>query len=234
MYRTFLSLLVLAAASPPAAAADRDFSVVDFDRLVVEGPYIVELSAGRSTSAKATGPREALDQLILEVNGQTLRIRRNRTAERGRQTGQSGPVTISLTSRTLRSAVLIGPGSLQVDRAEGLRVELAVQGSGRLRASQVVADQLSLGLRGSGQIIVSGSAKTLRATVEGSGDLDGSGLRSESANLVTNSSGDISLAVNREVDVSAQGLGNVVISGRPSCNVAGPGASQVSCGSNQR
>ena len=228
------SCLLAASFAAPASAADRNYSVTDFDRIIVEGPYVVRVSIGRSTSARASGTREALERLLIDVTGQTLRIRRDRTGERSGNSVQAGPVTIDLTARTLRSARLIGPGSLDVAHAEGLRVELAVQGSGRLRATSVAADALSLGLLGSGRIEVAGTAETLRATVDGTGDLDGSGLRTEAANIVSNTLGTVAFAVSREANVNAMGLGNVTITGRPSCNVSGPGAGQVSCGSNQR
>ena len=235
MNRILPFVLALAAAhAAPAFGAERSYSVTDFDRIIVEGPYIVRVTSGRSTTARASGTREALERLAIDVTGQTLRIRRDRTGERSGNAVQAGPVTIELTSRTLRSARLIGPGSLDVDRAEGLRVELAVQGSGRLRATGIAADALSVGLLGSGRIDVTGTAETLRATVDGTGDVDGSGLRADNATLVTNTLGTVTFAVSREVNVSAMGLGDVVISGRPSCNVNGPGAGQVSCGSNQR
>ena len=234
MNRILLALLLAFASAAPASAAERTYSVTDFDRIIVEGPYVVRLVIGRSTSARATGSREALERLAIDVTGQTLRVRRNRTGERSGNSVQAGPVTIELTARTLRSARLIGPGTLDVDRAEGLRVELAVQGSGRLRATSIAADALSLGLLGSGRIEVAGTAETLRATVDGTGDLDGSALRAKTANIVTNTLGTVAMGVSREATVSAMGLGNVNISGRPTCNVSGPGAGQVSCGSNQR
>ena len=235
MNRTLLCAIALAAASAtPVSGAERSYSVTDFDRIIVEGPYIVRVVAGRSTTARATGTSEALERLAMDVTGQTLRIRRDRTGERSGHSVQAGPVTIVLTSRTIRSARLIGPGSLDVERAEGLQVDLTVQGSGRLRATSVAADSLSIGLLGSGRIELAGTAETLRATVDGTGDLDGAGLRTEQATVVTNTLGAVTLAVSREANISAMGLGNVTIAGRPSCNVRGPGAGQVSCGLNQR
>ena len=230
----FAAVAALALTSVPAMAADRSYSVTDFDRIIVEGPYIVRVAVGRSTTARATGSQAALERLDIDVTGQTLRIRRNRSADRSGEAVQAGPVTVTLTSRQLRSALLIGQGSLDVERADGLNVELAVQGNGRLRATAVEADNLTLGLQGSGRIELAGTAKNLRATVDGSGDLDGSQLRADEARIVTNSLGRVAFAVSREANVSALGLGDVVITGRSTCNVTGPGAGQVSCGSNQR
>ena len=95
----------------PAQAAERRYSVTDFDRVVVEGPYIVRLTTGRPSSAVAHGTREALDRVIVDVQGQTLRIRRNRSAWGGNPGAEAGPVTVELATRTLLSARLVGPAA---------------------------------------------------------------------------------------------------------------------------
>ncbi len=126
--------LAAAAAAMPAGAADRRYSVSDFDRVIVEGPYAVRLVVGPPSSATATGTREALDRLSVDVQGQTLRIRRSRSGWGGTPGADAGPVTITLATRTLRSARLIGPASLEVDGARGLNV--AVLGRGQRPAAR--------------------------------------------------------------------------------------------------
>ena len=83
MTRFLASLLALSALAAPAFAEDRHYAIEDFDRVVVEGPYIVHLVTGRTSSAVAHGSREALDRMSLDVQGQMLRIRRNRSAWAG-------------------------------------------------------------------------------------------------------------------------------------------------------
>ncbi len=234
--RILPALLALLAAAP-ASAAERRFSVTDFDRVIIEGPYVVHLVTGRPTAAVARGSQQALDRVTLDTSGQTLRIRRNRNYWGGNPGGQEGPITIELATRTLRSAQLIGPANLDIDRVQGLRVELGVQGSGRLRATNVAADNLSLGLFGSGSLQLSGTAEAVTGSFEGTGDFDGSQLRAETANLTLNTVGNVSLVVNREATVNAYGTGQAVISGRAACTLRGPAADQVRCGrlgSNQR
>ena len=78
-----LALLCLALVAAPASAAERRYSVTDFDRIEVDGPYVVRLTTGRASAAVATGPQGGLDRLTVEVSGQTLRIRRNRSGWTG-------------------------------------------------------------------------------------------------------------------------------------------------------
>jgi len=74
--RLLLAALIFAT-SVPAVAAERRYSITDFNRVEVDGPYQVTLTTGGSSSARATGSSAALDRLSIEVMGQTLRIRTN-------------------------------------------------------------------------------------------------------------------------------------------------------------
>ncbi|MGZ8281359.1 MAG: GIN domain-containing protein [Allosphingosinicella sp.] len=233
MRRFSICVLLSLAWSWPAAAAERRYSVTDFDRVVVEGPYVVRLTVGSSTTAVATGTQAALERVTIDVSGQTLRIRRNRNNWAGSSGAQAGPLTIDLTTRTLQSARVVGPGSLEVARVEGLRVVLTVEGSGRLQATDVEADNLSLGLAGSGTLEVGGTADELTADVQGTGDLNASALRATSAAITTTTTGTVSVEVTRTARITALGLGTVEILGRPDCTVRGANADLVRCGASR-
>ena len=229
MFRTVA--LALAALAPLAAhAADRRYSVTDFDRVVVEGPYIVQLTVGGTTSAIASGDPRALDLVSVEVQGTTLRIRRNSNAW-GADLGRPvTPATIRLTSRTLRSAGLAGTGSLEISGARGLNLQLLLAGSGRLAATNLAFDNLALDARGSGTVELAGAAKTVTAQVQGTATLQGSALASETVTLAAATASDIALTARRSANVTATGLGRVTISGGGACTLNGPRADAVTCG----
>jgi hypothetical protein len=234
MTRLVLALLALAAIAAPARAADRSWPVADFDRLVVEGPYRVHLVVGRATTARASGTRDGLDRVSIETSGQTLRIRPQRNLWGANAGTDPGPVTIELTTRTLRSARLLGPAALDVDGAAGLNLDLMVQGSGTLRATRVAADALSLGLLGAGSLEVAGTAKTLRGQFQGTGSVAAAALAADAATITANTVGAVALTVNGRAEITAYGLGTVTIGGHPACVLSGPGASQVSCGASDQ
>lgn len=226
---------LLALASTPVAAADRRYSVTDFDRLVVEGPYVVHLVAGRPSAAAASGTREGLERVSVDVQSGTLRIRRNRSAWGGMPGADAGTVTLTLSTRNLRSARLIGPGSLELDGVRGLSLELVLEGSGRIRATNLAADQLRLGLLGSGAFALGGTAGVLAADVQGTGSVEGAPLAARQATITSNTSGAVAFTVNGPATVNANGLGQITVTGRAVCTVTGQGADQVRCAaSNQR
>jgi Putative auto-transporter adhesin, head GIN domain len=234
MIRTIAFLIAFAAASQ-APAADRRIPVDDFDRVIVEGPYVVHLVTGRASAASANGTREALDRLSLDVQGQTLRIRRNRNGWVGTPGADSGIVTIELATRSLRSARLIGPARFEVANVRGINVEFSVEGSGSLRAAGVDADNLSLALLGSGRLEVGGAARVLRGDFQGSGEVAAAGLRAGNATVTTTTSGAVALTVNGPATITANGLAEVRVYGRPDCTIRGIAADQVRCGgSDQR
>jgi hypothetical protein len=229
MKRIMIACLMLAAAAP-AAAAERTYMVVDFDKIRVEGPYQVTLSTGVPTRAVATGPQGALERVSIEVQGTTLYVRANRSAWGGYPGEGGGVAKISISTRALRSATVIGAGTLAIDRAQGLRVDLLVSGSGRIGIAAVDADLLVASLNGSGKIALGGKAKQLRANISGSGDLDAASFRADNADIATDTSGSVALTAVRTAKVRANGTGEVAISGSAACTVTGPGTGGVSCG----
>jgi hypothetical protein len=230
MNRISCALLAAAAFAAPAAAADHVYAVSDFNRVVVTGPYTVQLVVGRPSSAVARGTRDALDRVTVDVQSGTLRIQPNSSAWGGTPGADVGPVTILLATRDLRSVRAIGPAMVDVEGGRGLNLEFVLQGSGRLRATGVAADNVSLGLLGSGRLEIAGTARALVADAQGSGDMDASRLPANNARLNTTTIGAVALNVNGPVTVSANGLGTVAVTGRPVCTVRGPGAGQVRCG----
>src|ERR1044072_6636823 len=101
-----------APAAPPAGAVERRYPVTDFDRVQVDGAYQVALTTGVSSGASAQGSSEALDRVSIDVQGNTLRVRPNRAAWGGYPGDRKGPVVISLSTRDLPAAAVVGSGSL--------------------------------------------------------------------------------------------------------------------------
>lgn len=226
---TIAALIALHVAAP-ASAAERRFAIQDFDRIIVEGPFAVRLTTGRATSASATGSSDSLNALSVEVQGMTLRIRRDSNAWTSTPNRPVEPATIVLTTRNLRSARVVGSGQLDIAGLSGLRADLVVQGTGRLRATGIDADNLSVGLAGSGNIELAGVAETFTADIQGSGSLLAPAFSAETATVSANTTGDVALAARRAATVNALGLGRVEIGGSPACTVRGAGAGEVRCG----
>jgi hypothetical protein len=227
--RLLLAALIVAT-SAPAVAAERRYSVTDFDRVEVDGPYQVTLATGISSSARATGSNAALDRVLVEVQGQTLRIRPNASAWGGYPGAATELPSIALTTRDLQAVAVNGSGKLTVDKAKGLKFTVSVVGSGQASIGAVDADNLIVTMLGSGQVSLAGKAKTLRAEAHGAANLDAAGLTASDAQLFADTAGDTKLNVSHAVTIQASGTGDVHVGGTPACTVKNSGSGQVRCG----
>jgi len=226
-------LLCLALIAVPASAAERRYPVTDFDRIEIDGPYSVRLTTGRNSVAVATGPQAGIDRLNVEVSGNTLRIRRNRSGWTGTPGGQQGQIEIAVTTRALRAARVIGPARLEIDRLTGLRADLGVEGAGELVVNGIATDVLNMRLAGSGRIAASGRTGRLNAVFEGSGNIEAASLIAQDIVAASNSFGTVALNAVRTARITASGRGSVTVAGRPACTLLGPSADLVRCGASR-
>ena len=226
----FSLLAVLVLGTAPATAAERRYTVTDFDRIQVDGPYRVSVVTGRHSAARASGTSAALDRLSVEVQGRMLRIRPNSSGWGGNDRDAQEPVTVEVTTDTLRYAGINGSAIVEIDRLEAMRVDLVVAGSGRIEASSIKADRLNLNLLGSGQMRLAGATKSARAEIHGSGDLSASGLIAADADIFADTAGTIAMEVTRSANVVASATGDVAITGNAACTVKRQGTGRVVCG----
>lgn len=232
MNRIIPFAFAIAALATPAEAAERRYSVTSFERIEVEGPFQVVLATGRAGSAHAVGDQQAIDRVSIEVQGRVLKVRQNRSSWGG-YPGESGggALQIKLSTHELTSAAVSGSGSIDIDKAKAMHFDVSVAGSGRIAIGKVQADTLVLGLVGSGKLAVAGTAKSLRATISGAGDLAGEGLLVDDANVKADTAGTIKLGVKRAITLNATGSGDVEIAGSPACTVKASGSGRIACGS---
>jgi hypothetical protein len=225
-----LAAIAAFAAAAPAQAEERRFTVTSFDRIIVEGPFEIVLATGRPSAVTASGTNLAIERVSIEVQGRTLRIRPNKSAWGGYPGQSAGTVKLSIGTHELSAATVSGSGSLAIDRAKGMRFAATVAGSGRIGIGNVEADTLTIGLMGSGKISLAGKAKELVAAIQGSGDLDAQKLTADDAKIAADTAGTISVAVKRAAEVTATGVGETIILGKPACTLKGQGAGRVACG----
>lgn len=222
------ALLVLL--STAASAAERGYSVTDFDRIRVDGPYKVTLATGRSPGARAYGAQAALEGVMVEVQGRTLIIKRGSQTWGGYPGRVAGPVEVRITGYGLRAATLNGAGSLAIDKVKGQSIDLVIAGSGRLEVGAVEADRLAVSVVGDGQARVAGRAGIAQFGVRGTGGIDGGGLLAKDARIALDGPGEIKVTAITTASVTSNGAGNVVVLGKSACTVKASGSGTVACG----
>jgi hypothetical protein len=223
-----LPFLLLALAAP-AAAAERSFTVTDFDRVRIDGPFTVTLTTKMSPFAKArSGSRAALDRVKVEVQGRTLIIRTDRSAWSGYPGQKQEPVELAVGTHGLVSAWVNGAGSISIDRVRGLTFDLAVEGAGSGSIGQAEIDDLRLRFIGTATGQVSGRASKMTAQVRGASSLDASELMVKDAVLAAEGPASLKANVSSSAKVDAYGSAAVELDGRPACTTRTQGSASVS------
>ena len=119
-------------------------------------------------------------------------------------------------------AVNSGSGSLLADALETGGARLAQNGSGRVAIGSVRGEALQAQVYGSGGLTARGEVHHADVAIHGSGDARLAGLRADDADLVTNGSGAIAIAVTGRVSTHTNGSGTITVYGDPAeRNVAG-------------
>jgi hypothetical protein len=226
-----LALLVLASlpasvfgAPPPA---QRNYSVTNFDRIRVDGPYEVRLKTNVAPYARASGSQASLDGVSLKVEGRTLIVRPSSGGWGGYPGENRGPVTIEVGTHDLATAWLNGAGSLIIDKVKGFGFDLAIQGAGSARVDTLDIDQLKLGLSGAGSARLAGRAAKMTATVRGTSSLDAEGLSVKDATIGAEGPSIVRATVTNAAKVDAFGLAAVTLGGKPACTVNAKGSASV-------
>ena len=225
--RLILALFFIIVAASPLVAAQRNYSVTDFTRVKVEGPYAVTLATNVAPFARATGSQRALDRVSVRVEGRTLIIRVDRSAWGGDPDEQAGPVTISVGTHDLEQATLIGGGSLAIDRVRGLEFALASYGSGASSIGAVAVDRLRLSAQGSGSMRVAGATKQLVATLNGPGMIDASALTAKDATLSARGPASLRANVTNNAKLAATGTATIALDGGAACESKVTGSATV-------
>ena len=215
--RIFLALFFVLTAASPLYAAQRTYTVTDFNRVRVEGPYAVTLATKVAPFARASGSQRALDRVSVRVEGRTLVIRVDRSAWGAQPDEQAGPVTIAVGTHDIEQAVLLGPGSLAIDRVRGLNFALSSFGSGAASIGDVTVDRLRVSAQGSGSLRVAGTTKQFDATLNGPGLIDAAGLSAKDASLSAMGPASLRAVVTNTAKINATGTATITIEGGAAC-----------------
>ncbi|MCA1748546.1 MAG: GIN domain-containing protein [Parasphingopyxis sp.] len=226
-----LPALGLALIAAPAGAEQRSFTVTSFERIIVSGPFTVQVTTGGGSSARAEGDYQAINRISLQVTGQTLTVRRNSSTSWGgpRGDGSGGSAVLYLSTNEIDQATLIGDGDVEIDRLAGQRMIATLGGNGRLAIGRIEGEEATLNVTGAGMLEAGGEADSVRITVQGAGSVVAPGLTVNRARVNLSGPGLVELTAEREAEIIASGRGSVRIHGDAACTDRSVGAGDIVC-----
>jgi hypothetical protein len=211
------------------SGSTRTFQVAGFTGIDLRGSDDIDVRVGPGFSVRAEGPSEDLDKLRIDLDGSTLNVgRKDRT---GMTWSKGGKVKVFVTMPRLAEAHVAGSGTLAVDRVEGSTFGGGIAGSGNLRVAALHVDEVKFSIAGSGNATAAGTAKALKVEMAGSGDVDGRGLKAQSARIEIAGSGGVRAVVDGTATVDMMGSGDVDLGPNARCKVSKMGSGTVRCAS---
>ncbi len=221
----FLLLAVMVLGQVAPAQSDyrekRDasgFSAVSF---ALAGEVVI--SIGDKYSVELQGRREDLREVITEVSGRRLEIRR----ERGIRSLMR-PVTVLITMPELNGVAIAGSGRITVnDPLAGRDLDVAISGSGSVFIHDPYLEVLTCSIAGSGNLNIAGEGKVQEVVlkVAGSGNFVGKDIVVDNFDARIAGSGRCECHVTGTISAKISGSGNIYYTGNPKiiASVAGSG-----------
>ncbi|MES2148049.1 MAG: head GIN domain-containing protein [Pseudomonadota bacterium] len=239
--RRLLQAALLAAASAAVAACgihrseqagpqtSRTFPVGAFSSLEVAGPYEVRVHSGAKPGVSVTGPKNILDHMVVEVDGNELQIHAKKNGVFSGNWGSRGKVVVEVTTPTLDGVAIAGSGDIAVDQVKGESFKGAVAGSGSLAIAAIDVQSLKLEIAGSGDINAAGTATQGQYEIAGSGSILAPKVTTQSLKVSIAGSGDVAAHSSGTADVEIIGSGDVTVTGGAKCTIDKMGSGNANC-----
>ena len=140
------------------------------------------------------------------------------------------PPVVTLSTSQLRRVQLLGGGTLRVSEIRGLEADLSMSGNGELTVDRADVERLVLYVGGGGRMTIAGSARDVRASINGPGALDAARLDTRNATVANDGVGSVHMRVSGAAKVVSTGSGDTIVEGNAICTVVRKGSGPVTCG----
>lgn len=170
---------------------DRD--VNGFTKIQVRGAIDLELTAGKDFGVNIRTRANRMDDVITEIDGDTLII--DMDDENRRHFWNNTNVEVTITMPELKELEVLG----------------AVDGELR----DIESDDLSIDIRGAAEVDIEGSCGTLTLDVKGAGDIDADDLKCENVEVDVKGAGSATVYASESIDANVAGVASISIYGDP-------------------
>jgi hypothetical protein len=205
----------------PIQEYNKEFTVVDFDRLEMGDAFNITVEEGDSFQISAKGDRRNIDDLIVEKQGSTLVVRYDGSRNRKHNTA------IKITMPSLLSVNFSGASDSRVsgfDNLETLNIHLS---GGSICQLNVKADRVAAVVSGASYLYMNGSGDEIRAELSGASVLKAYHYPVSSANVRASGASDGNVMVSGNLDAVATGASVISYRGNPAVTSEVSGASSV-------
>lgn len=205
----------------PIQEMEKEFSVVDFDRVEMGDAFHVDVEQGNFFEIVVRGDRRNIDDLEVYKEGTTLVVRFDEYENRRHET------YITITMPTLVAANFSGATNSRIsgfDDLEAFNLYLSGASVSQLDASVQAIDVV---LSGASVLNVRGSGETLKAELSGASVLKAFNYPVTTADVRATGASDGNVTVTDALKAVASGASKIVYRGNPTVDSDVSGASTV-------
>lgn len=187
----------------------REISIDSFDKLHLNGSPTVFVTTGKTQKVEIETTQNIIDILKTKVTDGEWSIGFKECIK------TKNGVKIYVDAETIKQLSVNGSGDfIGKNTFETDNLSLRIKGSGDIKVD-VNANKLTSKIQGSGDIKLSGKTKSQTIVVQGSGDYTALDLTSDVAEANVNGSGDIQITVMESLTAKVNGSGDIIYFGKP-------------------
>lgn len=186
-------------------------SISEFSKLSVKGVFNLYLSQGNKESLRIEADENTMDKIITKNVGDKLIIE----LEEGIELFDREEINIYVTIKDLESFEFEGVGNIKTEEVLRLNdLELRGDGVGNTKL-ELEADRIDAEFNIVGNVTLSGKVETIDLENNGLGNVDASDLKAQFMTLNSNGIGNVEVHCEKEISITANGIGKVTYSGDP-------------------
>ena len=196
-------------------------SLAGVKRVYVEASIDLVIRKGDKERLVLNGPKDLLDNLVVEQKGERLLIGSEKCAD------NQDSVKMVAYLKDLSEVGIEGSSDIVIkDMFSSEHMTLTIAGSGDI-SGHFEAEQLTAAIRGSGDIKLKGKSQKLQVDILGSGDVSFEEFAASRVAVTIKGAGDVKVHASEFLDVKIYGSGDVGYKGRPKVAIAKYGSGSI-------
>lgn len=205
----------------PIQEIERDYTVLDFDRLEMGSAFHIEVEQANTYSIQIKGDRRNVDDLDVYKSGSTLIIKYTENANRKHDT------YITITMPRLKAVNFSGASVSTIKGFESdNEFDLFLSGAS---ISQLDAGyrEINLDISGASSLVMHGLGDVLDAKISGASSLSAFDFPVREASVKVSGASESKVTVSDELDATASGASSILYRGNPAVSSNSSGASSI-------
>ena len=195
---------------------NRNFNVAPFSAIEANSVGNIEFSQSSGYSVSAEGNEEMVDNLVVTVQNNRLKLSMKKKPKKMFGKRRSGKLVIRISSPTLNAIESKGVGNIELKgKLETSRFKIVSDGVGNLNAQHLNSDNIDITSSGVGNIALKGTAASVTVESDGVGNVKIENLKAKNVKIDSDGVGNVSCHATESVEIHAGGIGNVTYYGNP-------------------